>query len=177
MRIGFDTWMVENLNYQPQTGNSKCYKDSNSYCNKYGRLYDWNTAKQVCPAGWHLPRKQDWWMLERAVGSPTVTKLKSTTGWNNNANGTDDFGFSALPGGYAAAYRQEFYKVGDHGYWWTADQEFSESESPINPVSKEINIRYRNIQTDNFFGGTDLLTKTISGNERFQLLSVRCVQD
>jgi uncharacterized protein (TIGR02145 family) len=43
--------MAENLNYQPETGKSWCYNDSDSYCEKYGRLYDWEAAMKVCPAG------------------------------------------------------------------------------------------------------------------------------
>jgi len=58
VEIGGKTWMAQNLNYQ--TGNSWCYNDDNSYCEKYGRLYDWNTAATACPTGWHLPSVQEW---------------------------------------------------------------------------------------------------------------------
>ena len=42
--------------------------------------------------------------------------MKATDYWNNNGNGTDDFGFSALPGGirHPDGY---FYFVGDQGFW------------------------------------------------------------
>ena len=55
--IGGRTWMAENLNFQ--TGSSWCYNNNNSYCNTYGRLYDWNSARNACPAGWRLPTRQD----------------------------------------------------------------------------------------------------------------------
>ena len=42
VKIGEQTWMAENLNYE--TENSYCYKDSASYCDKYGRLYTWAAA-------------------------------------------------------------------------------------------------------------------------------------
>jgi uncharacterized protein (TIGR02145 family) len=51
--------------------------------------------------------------------------LKSTSGWNDydgaSGNGTDDFGFSALPGGYRDS-DGSFYYVGRYGYWWTATE-------------------------------------------------------
>ena len=66
-------------------------------------------VRGVCPQGWHLPSESEWEALVVAVdGSITqytlpntaATKLRSTSGWNNDGNGTDDFGFSALPAGY-----------------------------------------------------------------------------
>jgi len=116
--IGGKTWMAENLNYQTASG-YWCYKNDNSNCDKYGRLYDWNTARTVCPAGFHLPSRQEWNDLVNAVGGGK--KLKARSGWNNIGNGTDDFGFSALPSGgrYAGG---GFYDAGSNGYWWTATE-------------------------------------------------------
>jgi len=110
-------WMAENLNYQTSDG-SWCYGDADSNCVKYGRLYDWNTAMTVCPSGWHLPTIQEWGVLTDAVSGKV---LKSTSGWNSNVNGTDDIGFSALPGGrrHSNGY---FYDAGSYGYWWTATE-------------------------------------------------------
>jgi uncharacterized protein (TIGR02145 family) len=117
--IGGKTWMAENLNYLPPSGNSWCYDNDNSKCNQYGRLYDWNTARTVCPAGWHLPTRNEWNNLVTAVGSSAGTKLKSTSGWKDNGNGTDEFGFSALSGGYRDTDDGRFYSVGSGGGWWT----------------------------------------------------------
>jgi uncharacterized protein (TIGR02145 family) len=132
--IGGQTWMAENLNYQ--TGNSWCYNDSNSYCNKYGRLYDWETAKSACPSGWHLPTRDEWGALAKVAGgtgdygaSGTAgKKLKSKSGWGNSDsyNGTDDFGFSALPGGYRGFFDGYFENAGHYGYWWTATEYYSD---------------------------------------------------
>jgi uncharacterized protein (TIGR02145 family)/uncharacterized repeat protein (TIGR02543 family) len=119
--IGGVTWMAENLNYD--NGNSWCYGKNKYNCDKYGMLYDWNTAKAVCPYGWHLPSRQEWNNLVTAVGSPAGTKLKSRSGWNNN--GTDDFGFSALPGSYRGS-DGSFSGAGNYGYWWTATEDGSD---------------------------------------------------
>ncbi len=130
MRLFSKTWMAANLNHKPQTGNSWCYDNNNSNCDKYGRLYDWNTAMAVCPDGWHLPTPKEWDLLDKITessGYDELSKLKAKSGWNDNAygsvkngNGTDDYGFSALPGG---GYRDgRFFDVGNNGIWWVADE-------------------------------------------------------
>jgi len=45
--------------------------------------------------------------------------LKSKSGWDENGNGTDDYGFSALPGG-RRINDGRFRNAGKRGYWWTA---------------------------------------------------------
>jgi len=126
--IGGKTWMAENMNYQPQTGQSWCYGQNNSNCNKYGRLYDWETAMNVCPIGWRLPSSQEWDNLETAAGGNSVAgkKLMARNGWDNNGNGTDDYGFSALPGGYRLYKNGSFYRIGEIGFWWTATENGSD---------------------------------------------------
>jgi uncharacterized protein (TIGR02145 family) len=126
------TWMAENLNHK--TGNSWCYEGKDANCKRYGRLYDWNTAKTACPGGWHLPSQEEWRKLVRAV-DPTAQlsdwdddnvagkKLKAKDGWGSGYNGTDDFGFSALPGG---GYYGSFGSAGDFGDWWTATEVYSD---------------------------------------------------
>jgi len=124
VKIGNQTWMAENLNYNPGTGNSVCYDNSPANCTKYGRLYDWETAKTVCPDDWHLPSDEEWSTLSIYAGNTRGTKLKSTTGWNTCGScitGTDNYGFSALPGGYGNP-DGSFNYVGDVGYWWSSSE-------------------------------------------------------
>ena len=66
VKIGNQVWMAENLNYE--TENSYCYDDRMSNCLKYGRLYTWSNAMEVCPRGWRLPNKEDWETLLKNVG-------------------------------------------------------------------------------------------------------------
>jgi len=119
VNIGGQVWFAENLNYE--VSGSKCYNNDSSNCTTYGRLYNWSTAKTVCPSGWHLPSDAEWTLLENAVGGSGIagTKLKATSGWYNNGNGTDDYGFSALPGGDGNS-DGSFGYVGGNGYWWSA---------------------------------------------------------
>jgi uncharacterized protein (TIGR02145 family) len=128
VEIGGRTWMAENLNYK--TGDSEksgCYEKSEKNCKKYGRLYTWSAAKSVCPAGFHLPSREEWSDLVKAAGGNTAgTALKSKSGWNydngRSGNGTDEFGFSALPGGYRHS-GGGFYNAGNYGRWWTATED------------------------------------------------------
>lgn len=113
-------WMSKNLNIE--AGNSWCYENVTDSCKKYGRLYDWATAMTICPSGWRLPDKEDWnSLVATAGGSEAGSKLKFTSGWYDNGNGTNEFGFSALPGGYRGL-GNSFYHAGDYGTWWTATE-------------------------------------------------------
>ena len=115
-------WMAENLNYEAV--GSVCYDNKALNCAKYGRLYDEHTAaNEACPDGWHLPLGAEWTALENyASGSGMAgKKLKSTSGWKNKGNGTDEYGFSALPGGYGFSggrFDGKFYFAGSSGFWW-----------------------------------------------------------
>jgi len=136
VNIGNYTWMAANLNYLPQSGKSWCYRNNNVNCDKYGRLYDWNTAQSVCPTGWRLPSDDEWNDLGQAVGgvrkkdeldinwNGAGTKLKTKSGWNkswdNKGNGTDDYGFSALPGGEWLLADVGFGNIGNSGGWWSS---------------------------------------------------------
>jgi uncharacterized protein (TIGR02145 family) len=118
VEINGKVWMAENLNYQ--TDYSWCYDNKASNCAKYGRLYAWDAAKSACPAGWHLPTIKEWEELSSWVGRGNMasTKIKSKPpDWD----GTDDFGFSAKPGG-SRNIGGSFKNLGEHSGWWSATQ-------------------------------------------------------
>jgi uncharacterized protein (TIGR02145 family) len=121
VKIGGQVWMAENLNYAAE--GSKWYNNDEANGTKYGRLYDWETAKKACPAGWHLPSDAEWQTLVDFVGGKYIAgkKLKSTSGWNMDGNGTDEYGFSALPGG--SGYSDGYFDIaGYNGSWWSATE-------------------------------------------------------
>jgi uncharacterized protein (TIGR02145 family) len=119
IKIGSQTWMADNLNYN--RSGSACYANMPKYCGIYGRLYNWHTACEVCPEGWHLPSDAEWTTLTNSVGAiNTGVKLKAANGWLNGGNGTDDYGFSALPGGGCTSALCQF--RGEGSFWWTASE-------------------------------------------------------
>jgi uncharacterized protein (TIGR02145 family) len=130
-----------------------CYNDDNANCDTSGGLYQWNEMMQyittpgaqgICPAGWHLPTDDEWKILEGnadtqyGVGDPewdgtlwrgldAGKRLKSTTGWYSNGNGTNDFGFTALPAGCisggsstSAGYKASFWTSNDNNDSYSA---------------------------------------------------------
>jgi uncharacterized protein (TIGR02145 family) len=111
--------MAQNLNNSAVV--SMCYNNSESNCGINGRLYDWETAKTVCPPGWHLPVNEEWDVLSSYVGSGAAKHLKATSGWDSNGNGLDTYGFAAIPVGLIdLQYTGEFMNFGNLGYWWSA---------------------------------------------------------
>lgn len=182
--IGSQIWFNRNLNYA--VIGSKCYGedgqieilDSSYYlvyatlafaeiqanCNRYGRLYDWPTAKIVCPEGWRLPNNADWDKLYRFVDgtsgtespyeSLTADKNLKAKGWDD---GEDTHGFAALPGGYGY-YDGLFNDLGIYGIWWSASD-----RSYNSAYHRDINSYYEGAS----WGISD----------KSDLFSVRCMQD
>ncbi|MBR6379027.1 MAG: fibrobacter succinogenes major paralogous domain-containing protein [Fibrobacter sp.] len=126
VKIGSQIWMAENLNYG--TENSYCYDNNVANCSKYGRLYTWAAAMTACPSGWHLPSNIEWETLFTSVGGKSTagTKLKSTSGWPDNGNGTDAYGFSALPAGHRRG-NGYFYGGGMGADFWSASENINNS--------------------------------------------------
>jgi uncharacterized protein (TIGR02145 family) len=123
VKIGTQTWMAENLNYECE--GSIIYDDYLPNAAKYGRLYAWEAAIKACPDGWHLPTNDEWQTLVNFVGCTELAEeLKARHGWNDcnqkSGNGTDAYGFAAMPGGYCDY--GNFCLAGSYGYWWTGSE-------------------------------------------------------
>lgn len=101
--IGTQTWMAKNLAIDD--GSSGIFHYDNVTANgvNFGTqyYYNWDAANRIAESidGWHLPTEAEFNTLLSYVGSDSGIKLKSSSGWNNNGNGTDDYGFNALPVG------------------------------------------------------------------------------
>lgn len=136
----------------------------------YGVLYNWAAAEDACPEGWHLPLDEEWEVLAAWISSDNGgyvknnddweslgIHLKTTSGWDSEGHGTDDYEFSALPAG-------ERTDGGTFNYltmgarWWSATEA----------------------------GGTDAYVRSMNSQEdafnRYYFLkeagfSVRCVKD
>lgn len=121
VKIGTQAWLAENLAYKADSG---CWAYNNISANaaKYGYLYNWEIAENVCPAGWHLPSHDEWNTLKEYVGGQSVAggKLKSTKEWKSpNTGATNEIGFTALPGGGRDS-EGKFIGINETGIWWSS---------------------------------------------------------
>ena len=146
--IGYQVWMAENLNVDkfrngdliPEAKTDEEWKNAGengqpAWCfyendpaneTKYGKLYNWfavNDPRGLSPVGYHIPSDQEWTILTDYLGGEVAAgcKIKSSCGWSENGNGTNDSGFSGLPGGYRHQYGSFFY-VGYLGNWWSSTE-------------------------------------------------------
>lgn len=94
----------------------------------YGKKCGLDRAVQgICPEGWHLPSIYEWGLLSVALGNAGVAgePLKALTGWNDagtpDNNGTDLYGFAALPTGRKIS-ATSWEKVGSDVYYWSATE-------------------------------------------------------
>ncbi|MCX6239252.1 MAG: hypothetical protein NTY07_17120 [Bacteroidia bacterium] len=163
VKIGTQTWMAENLAYKASTG-CWAYKDDQNNVTTYGYLYNWETAKNVCPSSWHLPSDAEWTTLTDFLGGILLAggKLKSTKGWKSPNTGADNSSnFMALPGGQR--YNSEsFYDIGYLGYWWSA--------SEFNSVGDVVSTWARYLSYDKASVGRYFYKKLFG-------YSVRCLKD
>lgn len=115
VKIGNQIWFAENLNYYTDY-NSWCYGDKQSYCEKYGRLYNWKAAKTACPNGWHLPSKDDFEVLLKNIGINESNIFSSLLSGGSSS-------FSALLGGNRGIFGG-FGFLSDVGLFWSSDEDF-----------------------------------------------------
>jgi len=110
------------------------YQNNSQFDQLYGKLYKWQVvgdSRSICPAGWHVPSQEEWTLLAEYMGEEISAggKLKSTDLWENNwtggeGNGTNESGFSGLPGG-RRGYDGGFSGMSSIGVWWSSSQSFS----------------------------------------------------
>lgn len=146
--IGSQKWMAENLkttlyrNWEPlsypgedneawSTNFTGAYAWNNndiSFKVTHGAFYNWYSVStgRLCPTGWHVPSDEDWATLVDFVGGDIIaaSKLKATSGWISVGSGTDNYGFSAIPGGNRSS-SGTFRYFGQSGYWWSSTDDFS----------------------------------------------------
>jgi uncharacterized protein (TIGR02145 family) len=151
--IGTQEWMAENLNtsvyrngdaiptnlddaiWQGTTSGAWAYYNNDaSYACPYGKLYNGFAcadARQLCPAGWHVPTDAEWTILTDFLGGEALAggKMKTTgtseaaTGlwYSPNTGATNSSGFSGAPGG-ARGNLGVYVYMGNNGYWWSSSE-------------------------------------------------------
>ncbi len=160
--IGDQIWMADNLDHL--VDNSWYYNnDSLTHAETYGRLYNWESAQNACPTGWHLPSHLEWEELYNFLGGESVAgeKIKEagTTHWSSPNNATNESGFGALPGG--TRYSQnDFRNLGTGGRYWSSSEDSDNSNYGYYVIlSNE-----RQYVTPNWY-------------HKFYGFSVRCIKD
>ncbi|MGL1885287.1 MAG: hypothetical protein OCD76_02135 [Reichenbachiella sp.] len=91
-------WMAENMNYEME--GSVCYKNYPAYCGKFGRLYNWVSAKTACPNEWHLSTQLEWQELMIAFGGYKSAGKELKEGGSSNLN-IMMAGFSNVQGAFS----------------------------------------------------------------------------
>ena len=132
---------------------------------KFGKLYNWfavNDPRGLAPSGYHVPTDTEWTVLTNFLGGEDVAgiKMKSTSGWPQNGNGTNTSGFSGLPGGFRCLNVPPFQYFGYHGRWWSSSEDNNFMDFALG----------RGLSHN--FGDVD----SLNYNKRYGF-SVRCVKD
>ena len=150
IKIGNQTWTTKNLDVTtyrngdkiPQVKNKKkwaklttgawCYfENKTANGTTYGKLYNWYAvmdARGLAPKGYHIPTDAEWTILSDNLGGEEEAdaKMKSTSGWEENGNGSNTSGFAGLPGGCRFP-DGNFHFVGAGGTWWSSSEYSSSS--------------------------------------------------
>lgn len=147
VQIGTQCWMAENLKTSKyrdgnpipnvtdpsewaklSSGAWATYENSAANDVTYGKLYNWHAvvdARNVCPVDWHIPSNEEWTVLSNYIGTEIGFKMKSTSGWADNGNGSNTSGFNALPGGFRFN-DGTFYYVSRAGFFWSSSESSSD---------------------------------------------------
>jgi len=142
---------ADSINYPSMLERNWCYTlySTSNKCEGPGRLYTWAAAmdsmgtfsnngkgcgdgwicsptypvRGICPEGWHLPDTTEWKNLFLDVGGKSIAgkMLKTVSGWENDGNGTDEYGFSAWPSGKREnVYSGSFSSRWKEAIFWTS---------------------------------------------------------
>ncbi len=125
VQTGVQIWMAENLAYKADKG---CWEyDNDKDKATYGCQYSWETAKKVCPTGWHLPSNDEFTRLADFLGGDSIAggklKAEGLTFWEEpNTGATNESGITALPGGYRDNNGETILNIGKNCIWWSSTE-------------------------------------------------------
>lgn len=146
IKIGSQVWLAQDLNLShfrngdsiPEVEDPQSWKEAGkkgmpAWClyddpgpskRNYHKLYNWyvvNDQRGLAPVGWHIPSDSEWTVLTSFLGllNEAGGKMKSTSGWAYNGNGSNESGFTGLPGGFRFD-DGPFQEIGRLGFWWSA---------------------------------------------------------
>jgi len=125
-----DQWiMAENLAYKPETGNFWTYDNNDSNIAIYGYLYDWETAMNIAPKGWHLPSRVEWNNVQKALGAKRYTWYYLKMMYPKLVVGGSS-GLNMLLGGMRTC-EGEFKYLNERARFWTSTTSRSDIEQAV----------------------------------------------
>jgi len=169
--------VTDSIQWKSLTEGTYCwYANNEGNAKSFGAMYNWYAVNTglLCPRVWRVPSDEEWAVLEGCAdtryrrgdpewkksggrGTDAGMRLKSASGWDSAGGGSDDFGFSALPGGERCSNGRFFVK-GKSAFWWTSTEKDSGSAW------------YRNM----IYGLGDVYRNT---HPKWMGFSVRCLRD
>lgn len=126
VKIGNQIWFAENLNYELENGESKCYGDNLANCFSFGRLYRGDDAKIACPQGYHLASEDEWLELFNYLGGQQVAHVFLAPLAQQQGENIE---FNLLPGGFKSVTYSDLNSKGL--YWTSSDGTFSNTSKYI----------------------------------------------
>ncbi len=124
VKVG-DQWiMAENFAYKPDSGNYWAYDNVDSNIAIYGYLYDWETAMNIAPEGWHLPSRKEWNAIRKSLGTIISTFSSGKKLYPKLVVGGSS-GLDMLLGGMRTC-NGEFKHIGNKAMFWISDDTGSE---------------------------------------------------
>jgi len=122
IKIG-DQWiMAENLAYKPDQGNYWAYNNDSNNVAIYGYLYDWETAKDIAPVGWHLPTHEEWKIFRKSLVGKAFTTSATDRSFSlyEKVIAGGSSGFNALFGGRCYQNSRLFEHLNEIGEYWSS---------------------------------------------------------
>lgn len=111
-------WQKAGTEKIPAWSYLKYDSENDSAYGKYYNFYAVSDPRGLAPKGWHIPAEKEWQELVRFIGEGAGTKMKTTSGWIDNKNGTNESGFTAIPSGHVdPSGFFDNYKF--DAVWWT----------------------------------------------------------
>ena len=170
----------DNKEWENLTTPAYCWYDNSrvGYQESYGALYNWfavNTGK-LCPVGWHVPSDAEWktltdflgdsvWFEKQVAGIKLKEAGNQNWTFNDTIYATNEYGFTALPGGTRTIYGA-FWGINEEGCWWTSTED-------------DYNHEKYNSTTDAKNREMNLLTNGVTEIQQYKQtgMSVRCIKD
>jgi uncharacterized protein (TIGR02145 family) len=182
VKIGTQEWMTEDLNVShfrngdsipevesPDSWKVASEKGKPAWCfyqdnpiqgGNYHRLYNWyavNDPRGLAPVGWRIPTDSEWEVIQTYLGGVNLAgdKMKSSSGWASNGNGTNESGFTGFPGGFRDD-EGPFKEIGKCGFWWSSSESI-----PNNAWSRYLYYSSGEISTANTNKGSGYFVRCI----------------